>query len=90
MNYQKLYEDSKFQVHATNVTGLGATQVAASLINSICKNDISKHAEFFFPDEGLLKHYKPSKGKTKRLIRLDVKQDITKVLQKWSKKVSEK
>jgi hypothetical protein len=69
MNYQKLYEDSKFQVHATNVTGLGATQVAASLINSICKNDISKHAVFFFPDEGLLKHHKPSKGKTKRFRR---------------------
>jgi hypothetical protein len=31
-----------------------------------------------------------NKGKTKRLIRLDVKQDITKVLQKWSEKVSEK
>jgi hypothetical protein len=69
MNYQKLYKNSKFQVHATNITGLGASQVATSLINSICKNDISEHAEFFFPDKGLLKHYKPSKGKTKRFRR---------------------
>ena len=47
MSYQKLYENSKFQVHATNVTGLGLGSYP--LVHSRCVREIDG-IEYMFRD----------------------------------------
>lgn len=58
------------QIHATNIHGLGASQVVISLLDSMSKKFESKKTTIYLPNSGILENYTPSKGKIVRFKRV--------------------
>lgn len=54
------------QIHATNINGLGASQVVTSLLDSLTKNKDCYDAEIYLPETGFLKSYHPENAIEKR------------------------
>jgi glycosyltransferase involved in cell wall biosynthesis len=57
------------QIHATNINGLGASQVVISLLQSLSKNKDFKGSVVYLPETGLLQNYYPTSGEIKRFRR---------------------
>ncbi len=53
-------------IHATNVTGVGASHVVKSFLDSAVKLNLLERAIIYLPATGPLKHYEPGKGKVIR------------------------
>ena len=58
------------QIHATNINGLGASQVVISLLDSLSKNKDIKESIIYLPQTGLLQNYYPTNSEIKRFRRL--------------------
>ena len=54
------------QIHATNINGLGASQVITSLLDSLLKNKDCHDVEIYLPETGFLKSYHPKNAIVKR------------------------
>jgi hypothetical protein len=50
-------------IHATNITGLGASQVVLSFIDAACELNLLKDSVLYLPAEGPLAHYSPKQGR---------------------------
>ncbi|MFD2529225.1 glycosyltransferase [Polaribacter marinaquae] len=61
---------SHIQIHATNINGLGASQVVISFLDAFVKSENSDKAMIHLPNCGILKGYQPSKGMVKRFNRM--------------------
>jgi len=58
------------QIHATNIQGIGASQVVKSFLNSCSKMGYIDFSEVYLPSVGYLSSYNPEKGIIKRYIRI--------------------
>lgn len=54
------------QIHATNINGLGASQVVISFLDAYTNNKALKDTIIYLPNKGILSSYEPSKVIVKR------------------------
>jgi glycosyltransferase involved in cell wall biosynthesis len=53
-------------IHATNITGLGASHVVTSFIDAACELNLLKDSVLYLPAEGPLARYSPKQGRFNR------------------------
>lgn len=58
------------QIHATNINGLGASQVVISLLDALSSDKEFKNATIYLPNTGALENYIPLNGNIKRFRRV--------------------
>ncbi|MFC2110144.1 hypothetical protein ACFLSU_06190 [Bacteroidota bacterium] len=57
------------QIHATNINGLGASQVVISFLDAYASRNSAKNTTIYLPSTGVLSNYIPTQGIVKRFYR---------------------